>query len=105
MDDVRTYVSVALDDVLKFTVLRGTQEVILYITPEITTSQNLIGETVNIGRIGIIADIVKFETLPLGAAFFAGMREFDKQMGTIFAAFRQILTGKRDVTDLGGQLK
>ena len=103
MDDVSQRVSVALDETLYITVLRNDDlELEFDVTPKIAKVENIIGEMISVGRIGIKATELKYAKLPLNEAFSAAVREFKTQSSILFIALRQIITGKRTVEDLSG---
>jgi regulator of sigma E protease len=90
---------------LEVLIKRGEKQINFNITPKISVTKDFFGKEVKIGMVGIAAGQVEYKKLNLGNAFITAIQETYKLSAAILKALGELITGKRDVKELGGPVK
>ena len=75
------------------------------ITPKIVISKDVFGNNIQSAQVGIAANIVEYKYLPFYTAIYTSVSEIKKIIKTTCKVLGQMITGKRDLNDLGGPIR
>lgn len=89
---------------LEVVVCRGSCQA-LKITPKIHVRKNIFGEEMKVGLLGVSSGEVKHEDLGVFASFLMANKEVWRISGAIFGAIGDLVSGRRDIKELGGPIK
>lgn len=98
---VRMYPAMELDMLIE----RDGEMIHLFVTPEAVESEDVFGNTVTIGRLGVASGEVIHDTLSPGQAVVAAVVETYTMCMDTLRAMGQMIAGQRSVDELGGPIK
>jgi regulator of sigma E protease len=104
-DEVKAYVVTSFEEELVFQIRRSGKIIELKTKPQIQLRKDFFGEDVKIRTIGIIAAEVSQQELNLLQSFTRANYETYRLSTAIFKFLGELVTGKRDVSELGGPIK
>ncbi len=103
--DIRAIASLHPDVEMELIYARDGQENTVFITPRLSETTDVFGNSVTIGLIGIRAEAALGEPLPLHRSFLAAVHDtYDLSVRTL-QALGQIITGQRSAEELSGILR
>ena len=77
----------------------------LKLTPKIEVRKDFFGDDIKLPTIGVVASTISHQDLNLGQSFVLANKETYKISVAIFKTLGELITGKRDVKELGGPVK
>jgi regulator of sigma E protease len=90
---------------LPLVVEREGQRIDITLTPKMQETDDGLGNKVNIGMIGVVANDVMYEKMPMLQALPAAVKEVWNMCVDTLKALKQIIVGQRSVEELGGPIK
>ncbi len=87
---------------LEFLIMRGEDEISLFLTPEVVTG---IGSKSEIGRLGVGCTGAEYAKRSIGQALYYSGYELVSVTGQSLASIWQMITGQRSPNELGGPLR
>lgn len=104
-EEMRTIVTMSADRELHFKISRGEEIFEMNITPKNSLRQDFFGDEVKMGTLGVTASEVTHRDLNLGESFVQANVITYKTTLAIFKALGELITGRRDLQELGGPIK
>ena len=103
--DIAREISLNVGTPVEIKLLREKKEMTITATPKFTEIQDALGNTVQVGRLGIVTTEGEFEQLSLPKALVAASLETYYMGTSTLKAMGQMITGKRGLEGLGGPLR
>jgi len=104
-EDLRVIASMNPDTKMKITYSRGGKKINGSITPKLSESHDIFGNKVKVGLLGIASSKVEYEKIGFPRAIFEAFNETYQLSINTLKAIGQIITGKRDSSELSGILR
>lgn len=103
--DMQEIVARSAEKQLNFKVLRNEKIINVKIIPQFRERKNIFGETNKIGMIGVSTEQIEHFEYNLWQSFYEANKEVVRISGAIFSAIYELITGERDLKELGGPIK
>jgi len=104
-EDIKEIISLNPDIMMKIIYLRQGSEIEAYITPKIMESEDIFGNKVKIGMLGVTSGKVIYKEMSIPQALVASvLKTYNISIQTL-QAVGQMITGTRSTDELGGILK
>lgn len=104
-DDVVRIISTNTATELDISYLRNGNVFFIKLVPEIIDSKDVFGNASKSTRIGISANVTEYKHLPLLTAIYGSVIEVKNIIGTTCRVLWQMITGQRNLNDLGGPIR
>jgi len=104
-EDIIRVVGLRPNMLIELKILRDNKEIIIKATPKATKQTSIVGETVEMGKLGISSGILVYEPIPFGKAFIEANKQIYKQADTTLVVLGDIFTGDKSPKVLGGPIR
>ena len=104
-DELRSIISISAERELLFKIERDSKVFEIKITPRSQLRQDMFGENVKMGTLGVTASAIVSKDLNLAQSFVEANKQVYKASMSIFQVLGELVVGKRSVEELGGPIK
>jgi len=103
--DIKEVALASKDSELNFQILRNEKIINISLTPKVTKIKDFFGDEIKVPLIGIMSSQVETKKVNIVESFGHSVVETYRVSIAIFHAIGELITGKRDVKELGGPIK